>query len=309
MYVSIGFAVGSLAIQGVSPHSLFGPREFLVANRNANTTAIVSGTTVTSQSDDQGRISSQGSVNSTREVIKSALTDTPTPVAVVIGPQTMSQDTVPNSAVVTVDGTSLTGNTESGFIIGPHTPHMGSAITTGNQVVTLPSPAATQAPSSTITQTPETVPVILIGNSTFTQNTASAIIIGSQTLSPGSAVTISGQVISLSPTGNALILHGATARQIPTTFSTEIQAPVTSLVVAGMTLTAGGIVTVGGDVSSLIGGAITIIGTVTVAAEQAAPTAKPTGEKSLAGRFESTSNILMASQICFVVGLGVCGLF
>ncbi|KAL2072804.1 hypothetical protein VTL71DRAFT_12147 [Oculimacula yallundae] len=301
------------------------------------------------------------SVLGTPSAPASIITSSPIPVAVVIGSQTIIQDTasnfiigtqtlipgsaitingqqiyaassggaiilnpapprttssppteaspVPAPTVVIVDGTSITGNTESGFVIGTQTLFVGSAITASGQVITLPPPPATQVPAATITQTPETVPVILIGSSTFTQNTESAFVIGSQTLSPGSAVTISGQVISLSPTGNAVIVNGATPTQNPTTFSTEIQAPVTSLVVAGQTLTAGGRVTVGGDVLSLAGGAITVIGTVTVAGEQAVVTAKPTGKKSLGGRLESTSSILMALQVLFVFGLGAFGLF
>lgn len=122
-------------------------------------------------------------------------------------------------------------------------------------------------------------------------------------------MTISGQVISLSPTGNAVIVNGATATRNPTTFSTEIQAPITSLVVAGQTLTAGGRVTVGGDVLSLAGGAITVIGTVTVGGGEVTATATPTGKKSLAGRFERNSKMLMALQMAFVFGLGSFGLF
>ncbi|KAG4441316.1 hypothetical protein IFR05_003179 [Cadophora sp. M221] len=291
------------------------------------------------------------------------VTNTPTPGAIVIGSQTISQDTasnfvfgsqtlVPGSAitvnghqvsaaasggalilnpapprstsspsaeassrpapaVVVVDGTSITGNTESGFIIGTQTLFLGSAITASGQVITLPSPTATPtpAPTQTQTQSPETIPVILIGSSTFTQNSASAFIIGSQTLSPGSAVTVSGQVISLSPTGNAVIVNGATPTRNPTTFSTEIQAPITSLVVAGQTLTAGGRVTVGGDVLSLSGGAITVIGTVTVGGGEVTATPTPTGKKSLAGRFEKNSKMLVALQVSFVFGLGSFGFF
>ncbi|KAL5321204.1 hypothetical protein ACEPPN_012016 [Leptodophora sp. 'Broadleaf-Isolate-01'] len=294
-------------------------------------------------------------------LLASIITNTPTPGAIAIGSQTVTQDTasnfifgsqtlVPGSAitvnghqisaaasggalilnpappkstsspsaeagsapapaVVVVDGTSITGNTESGFVIGTQTLFPGSAITASGQVITLPSPITTQTPAPTQTPSPETIPVILIGSSTFTQNSASAFIIGSQTLSPGSAVTISGQVISLSPTGNAVIVNGATATRNPTTFSTEIQAPITSLVVAGQTLTAGGRVTVGGDVLSLAGGAITVIGTVTVGGGEVTATATPTGKKSLAGRFERNSKMLMALQMAFVFGLGSFGLF
>ncbi|KAK0100319.1 hypothetical protein ONS95_008277 [Cadophora gregata] len=289
------------------------------------------------------------------------ITNTPTPGPIIIGSQTISQDTasnfifdsqtlVPGSAItvngqqvsaasggaiilnpappkatpsssgesstgpapaiVVVDGTSITGNTASGFVIGTQTLFPGSAITASGQVITLPLPNPTPAPVPTQTQGPDTIPVILIGSSTFTQNSASAFIIGSQTLSPGSAVTISGQVISLSPTGNAVIVNGATATPSRTTFSTEIQAPITSLVVAGQTLTAGGRVTVGGDVLSLSGGTIKIIGTVTVGGGDATFTATPTGKKKSAGvRVESSSLVYMTVQISVMLGLGALGLF
>lgn len=123
-------------------------------------------------------------------------------------------------------------------------------------------------------------------------------------------MTISGQVISLSPTGNAVIVNGATATPNPTTFSTEIQAPITSLVVAGQTLTAGGRVTVGGDVLSLAGGAITVIGTVTVEGGGAAATATPTGKKKSSGmRIESNSWVYITIHISVVLALGMFGLF
>lgn len=67
--------------------------------------------------------------------------------------------------------------------------------------------------------------------------------------------------------------------------------------------------TVGGDVLSLAGGAITVIGTVTVGGGEVTATATPTGKKSLAGRFERNSKMLMALQMAFVFGLGSFGLF
>lgn len=78
--------------------------------------------------------------------------------------------------------------------------------------------------------------------------------------------------------------------------------------VAGQTLTAGGRVTVGGDVLSLAGGAVTVIGTVTVGGGEATATATPTGKKNAGGRIGigSTGAGWLPT---LVIGIGFWGLF
>ncbi|KAH9210691.1 hypothetical protein DL95DRAFT_270644, partial [Leptodontidium sp. 2 PMI_412] len=158
----------------------------------------------------------------------------------------------------------VTQDTASNFIFGSQTLVPGSAITVnGHQISAAASggalilnpapPKSTSSPSAEAGSAPAPAVVVVDGTS-ITGNTESGFVIGTQTLFPGSAITASGQ----------------------------IQAPITSLVVAGQTLTAGGRVTVGGDVLSLAGGAITVIGTVTVGGGEVTATATPTGKKSLA---------------------------
>jgi hypothetical protein len=116
-------------------------------------------------------------------------------------------------------------------------------------------------------------------------------------LKPGGVITVSGQAISLSPTGNAVIINGNT-QTTPTTFATT--TVVTSVNIAGQTLTAGGRVTVGGDVLSLApsGTGIIVIGTVTVGVGESAATGtsgkKNAGQRTTSGSY---STLLQVSSV------------
>jgi hypothetical protein len=220
--------------------------------------------------------------------------------AIIINPAT--PDATPTSslaAVVVIGGTSITANSASGFVIGSQTLFPGSAITESGQIITLPP----YTPSPTPPPVTNTNPVLVIGTSTIT-GTGSDFIIGSQTLRPGSAITVDGQVISLSPTGNAVVVNGA----LPTTFVTSTASlvphePITSLVIAGQTLTAGGQVTVGGDILSLApsGTGIVVIGTVTIGGGERTATASATGKKKNAGERTGSGVILIGLQFSFFV--------
>jgi hypothetical protein len=202
-------------------------------------------------------------------------------------------------AVVVVGSSSITANSASGFVIGNQTLFPGSAITTGGEVITLPLPSSTTGP---ITAEATTTPVFVVGGSTLTENSQSDLVIGSQTLTPGGVLTIGGQVVSLSPTGNAVIVNGAD----PSTFITEtasiVPPPVTSLIIAGQTLTAGGRVTVGGDILSLApsGTGIVVIGTVTIGGGSSA-SATTTGKKKNAAGRTSSSFVFVMCQVSFVI--------
>lgn len=138
-------------------------------------------------------------------------------------------------------------------------------ITQGSTIITL-------APSSTISLPPN---VVVIGSSTFTKNSASGVVIGSQTLKPGSVITVDGSTVSLSPTGNAVVVN-ANSGFVTSTATLQSVVPLNSLVIGGQTLTAGGTVTEGGDILSLAAGGtgIVVVGTMTVGAGGATETAK-----------------------------------
>ena len=107
-------------------------------------------------------------------------------------------------AVVVVDGTSITANSASGFVIGSQTLFPGSAITTGGEVITLPLPSNT----GSVAAAAITTPVFIIGSATFTENSQSDLVLGTQTLTPGGVLTVDGQTLSLSPTGNVVVVNG-----------------------------------------------------------------------------------------------------
>ncbi|QSZ32121.1 hypothetical protein DSL72_001690 [Monilinia vaccinii-corymbosi] len=98
-------------------------------------------------------------------------------------------------------------------------------------------------------------------------DSASGILIRSQTLLPGSVVTVDGTVVSLSLMGNAVVVNGngngngngnananASSGFVTRTASWARVVPVSSLVIGGQMLTAGGMVTEGGDILSLAAG-------------------------------------------------------
>jgi hypothetical protein len=247
------------------------------------------------------------SVNSNSEFLFGSQTLTPGQVITVSGQQISagtggaliinaatpnpSTSTTP-PAVVVIDGVSITANSNSGFVIGTQTLFPGGVITESGRVITLPSA------SPTVTSAVNTQPVVIVGSSTFTQDSQSDFVIGSQTLKPGGVITVSGQAISLSPTGNAVIINGNT-QTTPTTFATT--TVVTSVDIAGQTLTAGGRVTVGGDVLSLApsGTGIIVIGTVTVGVGESASTG--TSGKKNAGQRTTSGSYSTLLQISFVL--------
>jgi hypothetical protein len=107
-------------------------------------------------------------------------------------------------------------------------------------------------------------------------------------VTPGGVATVDGNTVSLASTGGAVIVNGQTSKAAPTTLKTSTaslinQPPITSVVIAGQTLTAGGRITVGGDVLSLApsGTGIIVIGTVTIGGGESTATA--TGKKKNAG--------------------------
>ncbi|KAG9246678.1 hypothetical protein BJ878DRAFT_416414, partial [Calycina marina] len=174
----------------------------------------------------------------------------------------------------------------------------GGAITLGGQLVTLPSPSLTAAAT--------TAPVAQVGDSNISQDANGNIIIGNKTLSQGDIATIDGSQVSVGPNGQ-IIVNGAS---LPTTFATTtpIGNAVSSIIIGGQTLTAGGRVTVGGDILSLApqGTGIVVIGTVTIGSGVAiATTTEDPKKKSAApGKPASISpfTLLGLQFILFFIG-------
>jgi hypothetical protein len=210
---------------------------------------------------------------------------------IIVNPATPSSTT---PGVVVVGGSTITANSNSAFVIGSQTLTPGGAITNSGEVITLPP---LTAPPSMPT---DTMPVIVVGGSTYTENTQSQLIIGSQTLTPGGVITINGQAISMSPTGNAVVINGAQ----PSTFVTSPPvSDITSLMIAGQTLTANGVITVGGEILSLapFGTNIDIVGTVTIGGGESTATATAVGHAKNAGPKTGFSMLVITLQFSLSV--------
>jgi hypothetical protein len=65
----------------------------------------------------------------------------------------------------------------------------------------------TQAVQSTTVPAPTiTTPVIVIGSSTYTANSASQFVVGGQTLTQGGVITAAGETVSLAHGGSSLVI-------------------------------------------------------------------------------------------------------
>lgn len=167
--------------------------------------------------------------------------------------------------LITVGRSTLTPNAATQFFLGPGqtlTPggtatldgtriSLGSsatfAVVGGSTQFLLPAPLPTAAPP----------PTIVVGGSTFTQNSGSSFVIGSQTLGVGGAITVDSSVISLGP--SFVVVNQATSTfpaalpaggppQITVGSSTITADPQGNFVVDGQTLAPGGLaITVDGS--------------------------------------------------------------
>lgn len=139
---------------------------------------------------------------------------------VIGGSTTTFVDSVTRLPPLTIDGTKILPNSASEYLVGSQTLIPGSsAITISSKVISLvPSASALIIDSSTIplrsgltATTALRLPLIAIGNSFITPNSASQYIIAGQTLfAGGSAVTVSGTRISLAPQASDVIFGNST---------------------------------------------------------------------------------------------------
>ena len=136
--------------------------------------------------------------------------------ALVIGTSTipLNQPTpysVPD--IITLDGFSVTADSQSDFLIGTQTlVPGGTAITVSGNVISLASDLGVVVIGlSTETLAEPTlvpgVPVITVGGSAITEDSLSDFVVGTQTLVPGGpAITVDGTPISLDASASALLV-------------------------------------------------------------------------------------------------------
>ncbi|KAI4244118.1 MAG: hypothetical protein L6R40_003102 [Gallowayella cf. fulva] len=130
---------------------------------------------------------------------------------------------VKSPPVITIGSLSITADSSSRFIVGTQTlapggpaiTHSGTVLSIpslGSGVVIGPSTQAIQLVDAGKTHdlTPS-LPVITVGGTKITGNSASQYIIDGQTLAAGqSPITVSGQVLSISSSGNAVVFGPST---------------------------------------------------------------------------------------------------
>ena len=148
---------------------------------------------------------------------------------VVIGPsiQSILVPSPQSAPVITIGSSTLTADSSSRFYVASQTLVPGSTIIHGSETISLATDASAVVVGSQTQQIthqpiiPASIPMIAIGGSTLTANSAFQFQIGDQTLVPGGpAITNSvGQTISYEIGGSSIVVDGQTQnvyQQIPT---------------------------------------------------------------------------------------------
>jgi hypothetical protein len=187
--------------------------------------------------------------------------------------------------VIVVGSSSFVANSDSAFVIGGQSLSAGGAVVVGGTSIALGS-AGQVAVVGGVTQQVQTVPVaqntptaaapvFSIGGQAITANSDSAFVVAGQTVAPGSAVIVGGTTVSLLPSGDGVVINGATqtfqagASSVPSpvltlngqTYSANSQS---AYVIAGQTLSAGRTIIVSGTTIALAStGGVAVIDGVT----------------------------------------------
>ena len=133
----------------------------------------------------------------------------PSASGVVIGSSTSWFASLPHSTpVVTVGSSVYTANSASDFVINGQTLAPGSVITVSGTAISLMSSASGIVVGSSTSLF--LAPAVTLGSQVYTVDVASKIVIGGQTLAPGSAITVSGTLISMNSKGTAVAVQAST---------------------------------------------------------------------------------------------------
>lgn len=144
---------------------------------------------------------------------------------------------------ITFGGSTVTANSQSQLVIAGQTLSPGSVITVSGTPISLAPGASsvviggsTFSQSSTATAKP--LPFITLGGSKITENSQSQFVIAGQTLLPGSAITVSGTVVSLAPGASDVVIEGSTTLIATPTGSVSGSRNVTGFTGAAVSATA-----------------------------------------------------------------------
>ena len=203
--------------------------------------------------------------------------------AITVGGKVLSI-AAPGTPILTFGGSTYKASPNGGFVVAGQSLGPGSAVTVaGTPISILPGGGVAVVGTNTQLLTASTttsVPILTIGGSTYTADVSSDFIIGSQTLIPGGTITISGTAIAL-PIGATAVVIGTSTE--PLAFATITSPPQriitvngvtytadasSDFVIAGQTLTPGGVVTVSGTpISYAAAGTDVVVGTSTEAVD------------------------------------------
>lgn len=177
--------------------------------------------------------------------------------------------------VLTFRGSSYTADTNSDFVIAGQTLTPGGVITVSGTAISLGSSATVALVGSsteTLLQGTASAKLITFGASTYTADAASDFIIAGQTLTPGGAITISGTPISLDSSATIALIGTSTqilaseqgTKAITFGGSTYTADAASDFILAGQTLTPGGVITVSGTpISYASSGSDVVVGGTT----------------------------------------------
>ena len=184
--------------------------------------------------------------------------------------------------VLTFAGSSYTANSAGQFVISSQTLTPGEAITISNTPISIaPNGDIAVIGKSTqkLRQSDGTiVPVLTFDSSTYTADASSRFTINGQTLTPGGHITVSGTPLSYLALGTAIVVGTSTSTLHYATVTPFVAATMTfngstytadassDFIIAGQTLTPGGIITVSGTpISYAAAGTNVVIGSSTEA--------------------------------------------
>ncbi|KAL8651693.1 MAG: hypothetical protein Q9226_004594 [Calogaya cf. arnoldii] len=121
--------------------------------------------------------------------------------------------------IITIGSSAVTANSFSQFTVGTQTLAVGGPpITHSRVVLSLPSSGeeiiivvVNGQLQNLVTSLPIAQPVVTIGDAKITANSASQYVVGGQTLEAGrSPITVSGQIVSIASSGNAVVFGPST---------------------------------------------------------------------------------------------------
>ena len=158
---------------------------------------------------------------------------------------------------------TLAPDSRGAYVISGQTLTPGGLVTfAGTPISLMPSASGVVVGSTTSWLVPpaQSIPVVTVGSSAYTANSASDFVINGQTLAPGSVITVSGTAISLLPSASGIVV-GSSTSLFPTpapmapavTLGSQVYTADTAsrIVISGQTLAPGSVITISGTLISM----------------------------------------------------------